>query len=32
MKIQQDDTGFYIENDQVICRPTDPSRFERMKL
>jgi hypothetical protein len=28
MKIQQDDTGFYIENDQVICRPTDPSRFE----
>ena len=27
MKIQQDDAGFYIENDQVICRPTDPSRF-----
>jgi len=28
MKIQQDDAGFYIENDQVICRPIDPSRFE----
>jgi len=28
MKIQQDDAGLYIENDQVICRPTDPSRFE----
>ena len=28
MKIQQDDAGFYIENDQVICRPTDPSRFK----
>ena len=28
MKIQQDNTGLYIENDEVICRPTDPSRFE----
>jgi len=28
MKIQQDGAGLYIENDQVICRPTDPSRFE----
>ena len=28
MKIQQDDAGLYIENDQVICRPTDLSRFE----
>jgi hypothetical protein len=28
MKIQQDDTGLYIENNEVICRPTDPSRFK----
>ena len=28
MKIQQDDAGFYIENDRVICRPTDTSQFE----
>jgi len=28
MKIQQDNTGLYIENDRVICRPTNSSRFE----
>jgi len=28
MKIQQDDTGLYIENDKVIGRPIDTSRFE----
>ena len=28
MKIQKDDTGLHIENDEVICRPIDPSRFE----
>ena len=28
MKIQRDDAGLYIENDEVICRPTDSSRFE----